>query len=174
MGTGNVMFEVGLAFAAPMIYFVIGSYYRVRYGFLLGLLGFGLYLGGLALGLTIFSRFALLLLPFAVMMYRTRATNETYPEDVIVCPVCGWRNDPGRTTCGAPRCDAELPDITRYSNLSYYLPPKVVAGVIVAVTGLSILYDTTYIGRFLISWIYVGWPVFAALALILYLVIRMQ
>ena len=174
MGMGRVMFEAGLAIAAPMIYFVIGSYYRVLYGFLLGFLGFALYLGGLALGLPLLSRFALIALPFAVIMHRTRPTNESFPENVNVCPVCGWRNDPKRTTCGAPRCDAELPDISRYRTISYYLPPKLVAGAVAAVAVLSILYDTTAAGRFIVIWLYAGWPAFAALALILYLMFRLR
>ena len=172
--TGRVMLEVGLAVAAPLIYFVIGSYYRLRHGLLLGILGIGLYLAGLTSGLPIFSRLTLMMLPFAVMMHRTKVTNETYPEGVNVCPVCGWRNDPGRTTCGAPRCDVELPDVSRFSQLSYYLPPKLVAWLIVAVVGLGILYDTTYIGRFIMTWIVIGWPLFALLALLLYITFRME
>ncbi len=173
-GTGTVMFEVGLGLGTVLVYFAVGQYYRIRYGVLAGAAGLFIYTVGLWLNLHLLSRVALLLLPFAIMMYRTRVTYETFPESVNVCPVCGWRNEPSRTTCGAPRCDAPLPDMTAGRGLSYYFPRRVVAWIVIVTVFAVIIAETRVAGWFLFSWLLAAWPAFAAIAVMVYLFIRLR
>ena len=171
---GTVMFEVGFFFASVMIYFAIGNYYKILSGFFLALLGGFLYFAGLVLGLSFPARFILMAIPFAVMMYRQPPGNITLEKGKKMCPVCGYLNDPDADFCKALHCDVELGKDEDTSKLSYYLPQKVAAGIILFIAGGSLLYEFFIPGRFVITVIYGAWPAIAMLCLLLFILYKVR
>ena len=171
---GIVMFEVGFFFAGVMIYFAIGSYYKILSGFSLALLGGFLYFAGLVLGLSFPARFILMAIPFAVMMYRQPSGNVTLEKGKKMCPVCGFLNDRNADFCKALHCDADIRNSEDTSKLSYYLPPKVAAGIIVFIAGGSVLYEYSTMGRFVITVLYGAWPAVAILGLLLFILYKVR
>lgn len=171
---GTVPFEVGFFFAGIMIYFAIGNYYKILSGLFLALLSVFLYSVGLLLGLSLFSRIILQAIPFAVMMYRQTSGNLTLDKNKKMCPVCGFLNDRDADFCHALHCDAALGNDEKTSKLSYYLPPKVVAGIIVFIAGGSVLYDNSTLGKLVITIVYGAWPAIAMLCVLLYILYKVR
>jgi len=164
---GKIIFEVGFFFAGVVIYFVIGSYYRFLYGFLLATISVFLYVAGLILGFGLIVRLLLQAIPFAVMILRTPSINIKIEKDKKICPKCGYLNDQNADFCTAPRCDADLRVYNDYSKISYYFPPKVIAGIIMGFVALSLLYDNTILGKYIVSVLYGAWPAVALLVFII-------
>ena len=171
---GNVIFEVGFFFASVMIYFVLGSYYRILYGFLLAIVGGFLYLAGFVLGLSMIVRLLLQVIPFAVMILRTPSDKIEIEKNEKICPKCGYINDQDSDFCMAPRCDADLSAYKDYSKISYYLPPKVIASIIMGIIVGCLLYSYTTWGKFITVVLYVAWPAIAALVFMIYVLYKLK
>ena len=121
-----------------------------------------------------FVRFILQAIPFAVMMYRQPSGNLTLEKGKKMCPVCGYLNDQDADFCKALHCDAELGNDEKTTKLSYYMPPKVAAGIIVFIAGGSVLYEYTTLGKLVIAVVYGAWPAVAILCVLLYIVYNVR
>ncbi|MBN1291357.1 MAG: hypothetical protein JXB48_05910 [Candidatus Latescibacteria bacterium] len=151
---GNVMFEVGFCFAGVLIYFAIGSYYRTLYGLALAVVSLFLYLTGLMLEMNVIIRFLLQIAPCALITYKQSSGNITLVKDKKMCPVCGYLNEPDAKICKALHCEADLSEYEDTSKLGYYLPPKLIAGLLIFVIGGSLLYEYISAGKFILAVIY--------------------
>ena len=171
---GKVIFEVGFFFAGVVIYFVIGSYYRILYGFLLATISGFFYVAGLVLGFGFIVRLFIQAIPFAVMMLRAPGNKIQIEKDKKICPECGHVNDQDADSCMAPRCDADLRVYKDYSKISYYFPPKLIAGIIITIVVVSVLYDYTTPGKFIVSVLYGAWPAIALLGILIFALYKLR
>jgi hypothetical protein len=168
---GPVMFEVGLFFFVVMFYFTIGYYYRLRLGILMCLSGIILYFLGLAGGLGLLWRFALLMLPILVLMKKHGATDLEFDKTKVYCSKCGWPNEPDSEFCSSPHCGKLLEKDSDTTKLTYYFPPRLIVIIGASVFMGMMFYETTRTGKIIITFIYALWP-FLAFLIILILIYR--
>ncbi|MFC1490193.1 hypothetical protein ACFL6K_03190 [Candidatus Latescibacterota bacterium] len=136
----KLVFEFPYFLSCILIYYVIGSYYKLKYGFLLLFLSIILYVIAFPLQ-SILLRIMIQAIPFAVIFYRTKTGNMTIPDDVYICPSCGHHNEKEQTICGAPRCEQTLTNLAQHSELSYYFPPYLILLIFLAVLLAIMLLD---------------------------------
>ena len=169
---GGAMLEVGIILFGILIYFAIGSYYRLSLGYTLAAISFGLYVLSVMAGLSMPGRIIIQSIPFFVMMYRQHGANHIeIAENEKLCPACGLINEPDAVTCAGPRCYTDLRPQEQARGFFYYLPPNVIKGLVLFLVIGFASYEFTVTGKVLITWVYFVWPLLLIISGALYFII---